>query len=522
MMMRRGATGSYDAVIIGGGIDGLIAAAYLARSKARVLLLEASDRFGGRAETIEFAEGFRAPLMSHVAYALDTRVVRELRLADHGLDFAQSNMKLVALRPGGKHIVLPGPGLRGSAALAAEPGADGSDYATFRQKALRFACLLRPLWDGTLADLRIENRDDAVATIVRRLQLGPRKSDGLEILLRLSAAAFLDRWLESDALKAALSLDVFPSGLSPHEAGSALVLIWRYAQESCGRQGAVSQIRGGPGALARALEAAARQAGAELRASARVSSIIVDRRRATGVVLAGGETIPAAAVLSCLNSRETLIDLVEPVSIGFGTAASVRPPEKLATVQIMLALTGPPPLAGLEPEDLNARLVIALRPEIASEAKSAALNGGFSSELVAEVTIPTAADPALAPPGCHVVSLLIPYMPATVAGGWDVPRTVLHRQVLALLEGFAPGMRNRLLAHRVVTPGDEILNGSMPASASSMTRLLASYEARIRTPIAGLYFCGSSAEPVSAICGRAGRLAANLAVMGDHRTCALL
>jgi phytoene dehydrogenase-like protein len=368
----------------------------------------------------------------------------------------------------------------------------------------------------------MENRDDAVATIVRRLQLGPRKSDGLEILLRLSAAAFLDRWLENDALKAALAFDVFPSGLSPQEAGSALVMMWRYAQESCGRQGAVSQIRGGPGALARALEAAARQAGAELRASARVSSIIVERRRTTGVVLSGGETIPAAAVLSCLNSRETLIDLVEPVSIGFGTAASVRAPAKVATAQIVLALSGPPPLVGLKPEDLDARLVIVPRPEIPSEAKSAALNGGLASEVAVEMTIPTAADPALAPPGCHVLSVLVPYMPAAVAGGWEVPSMVLQKQVLAMLEDFAPGLRNRVLAHRVVTPGDEILNGSMPASTSSITRLLASYEARIRTPIAGLYFCGSSAEPVSAVCGRAGRLAANLAVMGDHRICALL
>jgi phytoene dehydrogenase-like protein len=522
MMMRHGGTSSYDAVIIGGGIGGLIAAAYLARSKARVLLLEASDRFGGRAETIEFAEGFHAPLMAHVAYALDGRVVRELRLADHGLDFAQPNMKLAALQPRGKHIVLPGTGLRGCAALAAEAEADSSDYATFREKAMRFARLLRPLWDGRLADLRVENRDDALATIIRRLQLGPRKSEALEILLRLSAAAFLDRWLESDALKAALSFDVFPSGLSPQEAGSALVLMWRYAQESCGRQGAVCQIRGGPAALARALEAAARHAGAELRASARVSSIIVERHRATGVVLAGGETIPAAAVLSCLNSRATLIELVEPGSIGFGTALSVRAPEKIATVQIMLALNAPPPLAGLAPEDLGARLVIAPRPEIASEAKGAALNGSFSSELAVEVTIPTIADPALAPPGCHVLSVLVPYMPAAVAGGWEVPRMVLHRQVIAMLEGFAPGLRNRLLAYRVVVPGDEILNGSTPDSASSASRLLASYEARIRTPIAGLYLCGRSAEPVSAISGRAGRLAANLAVMGDHRVCALL
>jgi phytoene dehydrogenase-like protein len=517
MMMRRGGGDSYDAVIVGGGIGGLIAAAYLARGKARVLLLEAGDRFGGRAETLEFADGFHAPLMSHVAYALDGRAMRELRLAEHGLEFAQTNMQFAALGPGGKHFVLPGPGLRGSATLAAEAG----DYATFRQKAMGFARLLRPLWDGRLADPGIENRDDALAAIVRGLQLGLRKSEGFEILLRLSAAAFLDGWLESDMLKAALSFDVFPSGLSPHEAGSALVLMWRFAQESCGRQGAVSQIRGGPGALARALEAAARQAGAELRPSSHVSAIIVEGRRAKGVTLTGGETIPAAMVLSSLDSQDTFA-LVEPVSIGFATGTRGRAPRRTASAQVLFALKGAPPFAGLTSEHFGARLVIAGRPEIASEARGTALNGGVSSELAMEVTIPTAADPALAPAGCHVLSALVPYMPAAVAGGWEVPRMMLHRQVLATLEEFAPGLRNRLLACRVIAPGDEDARGSACDSASCTGRLLASYEARIRTPIAGLYMCGRSAEPVSAISGRAGRLAANLAAMGDHRMGALL
>jgi phytoene dehydrogenase-like protein len=517
-MIARGGSETYDAVIVGGGVGGLTAAAYLARGKARVLLLEESERFGGHAQTVEFVDGFRAPLGAHVAYALDGRAVRELRLADHGLGFAQQNMPLVALRPGGKHIVLPGAGLRGGAAStnSAEPG--GSTYAAFRDQSMRLARRLRPLWDGTLSDLRMQNGDDAFAAIVRRLQLSPHDSERFETLRYLSASAFLDFQLENDVLKEALSFDVFPSGLSPEEPGSALVLMWRYAQESCGRQAAVCQIRGGPGALAAALEAAARREGAELRSASRVETIIVEKRRAIGVILAGGGMIHAKAVLSSLDSRKTLLDLMEPCSIGFGTATSVPEPAKIATAQIMMALKGPPPFAGLEQDNFGARLVIAARPDIALEAKGAALNDALSKEWAIEVTIPTVADPALAPAGCHVLSALLPYMPASVAGGWEVPRMVLHKQIVATLEVFAPGLKNRLLACRVVTPGDENQNlGGMPGICSRPSSLLVSYEARIRTPVAGLYLCGGAAEPVNAVSGRAGRLAAQLVLMGDHR-----
>jgi phytoene dehydrogenase-like protein len=351
------------------------------------------------------------------------------------------------------------------------------------------------------------------------LQLPDREAELLDDLSRLSAAAYLDRWFENDVLKAALAFDVFPSGLSPHEQGSALVLIWRYAQASCGRQAAVSQLRGGPGALGSALETAAREAGAELRGSAPVSSIIVKKRRAIGVTLAGGEIIAASAVLSDLDSRETLLGLVPAEAIGFGTAASVPAPSKVAAAQIMLALSGPPPFAGLDRCDLNARLVIAERPEIAAEAKGAALAGLLPDELVIEAMIPTASDPSVAPAGSHVLSVVIPYMPAFIAGGWEAKREALRKRALAALESFAPGLKERILAHAVVTPDDmrERFGMAVAVSSSPVFRLLATYEARIRTSIAGLYLCGPSAEPLSELSGRAGRLAAALALSEWHK-----
>ena len=511
MDLRRSGSDSYDAIIVGGGIGGLVAAAYLARARAHVLLLEASGRFGGRTEMAEFAGGFRAPVSAQALYALDERALRELRLASGGLQFAQTGMDMIALRPGGEHFVLPQRGFRARASLAARGGPDGRAYAGFHKETRTFARKLRPLWDGSVRGVSGRDEDGMLAVLARRLRLCDRDAERLEDFSRLSAAAYLDRWFENDALKAALSFDAFPSGLSPQEAGSALVLIWRYAQESRARPSAASRLRGGPGAFAAALETPAKDAGAELRTAARVGSIIVEKRRAIGVTLASGEIIAGRAVLSCLDERQTLLGLVPPESLGFGTAAHLPAYQKIATAQVMLALNGLPPFAGLERSGLASRLLIAERPEAASESKSAALMDHLPKALAMEVTIPTVADSSLAPPGGHVLCALLPYLPVSVAGGWEAGREILKMRVLRALEAFAPGLRERLVDAHVVTPEDmaERSGGGVAAAlATPWSRLLASYDARISTPIAGLYLCGSAAEPVNVISGRAGRLAA--------------
>ena len=514
--MRHGGSEKYNAVIVGGNIGGLIAAAYLARAKARVAVFEAGENFGADARTLEFAPGYRAPLYSQTAFALDGRAVRELRLAAHGFEFAQLNMKLVALGPAGQHLILPCESFRGRAALAAETGPEGFAYAAFHDEAMRLARLMRPLWDGTLADPPGPSAADMLLTALRRLHLEDRDEERIVELSRLSAAAFLDQWFDNGPLKAALAFDVFPSGLSPQEPGSALVLIWRYAQENGGPQGAVCQIRGGPGALAAALVAAAREAGAELLPSKRVGSIIVEKGRVTGVTLDDGEMVAADTVLSSIGGRETLLDLVPAGTGRLGMRTRVADPNRIASAQILFALSAPPPFAGLEAHDLSARLAIMQRGEIGDEAKGVALSGRLPGEIAMEVTVPTIADPGLAAVGSHVLSAIVPYLPACPEDGWFGAHELLRRRVLATLESFAPGFRDRIVACRVLTPGNEAAGPQerMSLFSSPAARLVASYEARIRTPIAGLYLCGRAAEPLDAMSGRAGRIAAGLVFMG--------
>ncbi len=506
MSLRSVAANKYDAVIIGGSIGGLVAASYLARSEARVLLLERSDRFGGRAETVDLGQGFRAPVLADNGSAFDLRVLRDLHLSRYGLRHDKADMKLVALRPGGMPILLS------SRALfhARADGQGGSAYPAFRREALGWARLLRRVWDGTL-DLPAAPAP-SLATIARRLRLSDSQWERFEDLSHVSAAGFLNRWFEEDSLKAALSLEVSASGLSPEEAGSALVLIWRYGQASAPRRAAATRVHGGPGAFAAALEASALDAGAELRRNMSAKLIIVENKRAVGVLLASGEIIAARAVLSSLDVRHTLLDLMPPESVGFGAAANLPDYQRVATAQLIVALNGLPPFAGLDARDPQSRIVIAERSEIAAEAKGAAILARLPDELVMEVSIPSLSDPNLAPAGRHVMVVFLPYMPVTIEGGWEANRETLRRRTLATLERFAPGLKERVVTYWMMTPDDIAARyaGHAGELGSPLTRLLASYESRIRTPIAGLYLCGAAAEPVSNLSGRAARLATRL------------
>lgn len=503
----------YDAVIVGGGVGGLVAACYLARSGARVAVLEARPVLGGTAETAEIAEGFRAPFAAHVFYALDARSVRDLKLEEHGLQFAQRDMTRIALRPGGRHLSASNNACWSEGEDLPFSPVEGKAYARFQRELLAFARRLRPWWTPG-AQMPPGGHDSAsIAAVAHRLALSARDADILEGFSRLSAAAYLDRWLEDDALKAALSFDVAIDGMSPQEPGSALLLLWRQAQEIGGKQAAVCQVLGGPSGLVDALERAARAAGVEIRTHALAVSLTVENGRVAGAVLAGGETIRAGVVLSCLDARRTLLELTPPAAIGFGTAANLPPPRDVAPAKLLLALNAAPPFAGLQPGDLRARFVLAERPESAAEAKGAALDGCLPGELVMELTVPTAADPELAPAGCHVLSAVFPDMPVSLAGGWDGACETFRARAVAALEAYAPGLRDRIVAQRVLTPDDMALRyGGGSASVPPLTRLLMSYEARIRTDLPGLYLCGHAAEPAGAISGRAGRFAAQLAL----------
>jgi phytoene dehydrogenase-like protein len=500
---------NWDAVVIGGGAAGLAAAAYLARAGMRAVLLEARAMLGGSAETIAIAEGFCGPALDHVSFALDPRVVKELGLQRHGLAFAETDIRTMALRQAGEPILLPGAGLFRHGDIAAVSSADADAYIRFWRETRRLARRVKPLWTAEIEPLELDPPPLSFETAARRLKLSASEFETLDPLLRLSAASYLDRWFESDALKAALSFEAGLAGMSPGETGSALMLLWRLAQESCRLQGGASQFRGGPAVLAEALTRAAQHFGAELRTGAHVASILVEHKRAAGVVLASGEVLRARAVLCSLDRHHTLLNLVPPDGIGFGAAASVPNPSGISEAKLLFALNGLPPFAGLSRDHLRNRLIVAERPESAAEAMGAALTGMLLAELIMDVTVPTVADPSLSPSGGHVVSVMLRYMPARLQGGWEASRELLKKRGVATLEKYAPGFGDRVVASLVLTPEDLVrrYGGNSGGSARPLTRLLSGYAERIKTPLKGLFLCGRDAEPVDAVSCRAARLA---------------
>jgi phytoene dehydrogenase-like protein len=494
----------YDAIVIGGGVGGLIAACYLARGGARTILLEARPAFGGSAAS---GENMPASPPAYLLYALDPVAARDLHLERRGLSFAVAHMDTIALRTGREPLHLPGLGFFGRTGAGTLPASDTAAFAAFRRMAYASARRLRPLWSAPAADSD-KTESASAAAIAGRLRLSRRDTELLTQMTRLSAVSFLDRYIENDALKAALAFDAAANGYSPGEAGTALLLHWRYAQESAGLQGAVSQPRIGRGSLAETLAGAAAEIGVTMRANARVREILVEQDRAAGVLLEGGEVLRASAILSGLDARATLLGLLPPGALGFASALRVPAPREFGDAKIVYTLDGLPPFVGLDQSLLRNRLIAAERPEAADEAKAVAIQGDLPSEFVMEITVPTAADTDLFPPGAHMMDVRVPFVPL------NTDRAKLIKRVTAALERYAPGLNDRIVSVTAETPQDLALRfGGTPCGLQSPhTRLLQSYTARIATPVAGLFLCGGGAEPADAISGRAGRIAASFAL----------
>jgi phytoene dehydrogenase-like protein len=485
---------SYDAVVIGAGVSGLTAAAYLAKAGKRVVVVEARNKLGGLCETAALHEGFSAPAVAHALYAVDARVVKELKLAKYGLRFAARDMALAGLRQAGKHILIGRDVHATQRNLAVHSVADAAAWPRFRRELFALARTLRPLW-----------WEDAPAKA-----LSHTDAERLDRLQRLSAAAWLDSWFESDALKAVLAFDATADALSPFEPGSALLLLWRAAQEMCGLQGAVAVPTGGPGALSAALSEVVRALGVEIRTGAHAAKLLVDDGRVAGVTLAPGETLAAGLVLSSLSRRYTLCELAPAGVAGIETSAAlIRRVPRIGQAKVVLALSAPPAFSGIA-VPMQARFILADRLETYAAACSAAQAGRLPGELAIEFVVPSAADPALAPPGQHIVSALIRPVPALMDG--DTMKAQLAAKVVAALEAHSAGLARYVVAAQVLTPTDVADRYGMSDETGGAGRLLSNWNTRVMTPINGLFLCGAAAEPASAVSGRAGRIAAGFAL----------
>ena len=532
----------WDAVIIGAGHNALVTSAYLATAGMRTIVLERRDRVGGAADTVELAKGIRAPALAHTVGRLRPSVQKDLSLSRHGLSLVSPDVRAFAPSPDGSSVTLWADTKRTAAGL----GDDGAGYLQFDKRVRLLGRFLDDLGRSTPPDIKSPGLGDALSGLKLGRSFKGLGRDGSRTVLRVLPMAIADlvaESVESDALRGALAWRGVRFGaVGPWSAGTAAMLLMDGAGNDGGAPGETVFAKGGPGALADALAAAAQAAGVEIRTSAPVVHITSRDGRATGVVLEGGEEITARAVVSGADPKRTLIDLVDPVELGPSLgwrAGNIRTPGVVAKVNLALKKLPAFPAAGGNEELLRGRIVVAPGTDAIERAFDATKYGRWSDQPVLEATIPSIADPSLvegAKAGTHVMSVIAQYAPYDLAGaagdpasrgpaGWDGQREAFGDAVIAVLESVAPGIA-KLVSHRqVLTPVDLEqqygLSGGHPLHAEQgldqffVWRPMLGH-ARYRIALERLYLCGSGAHPGGGITGGPGQNAAR-EILSDLR-----
>jgi phytoene dehydrogenase-like protein len=516
-----------DIALVGGGHNALVAAALLARAGLGVRLFERRPVLGGACVTEELWPGFSVSRAAYVAGLLRPAVVRELGLARRGLRLLRRDPSSYTPLPDGRGLLLGADAEATRRSIGRFSSRDAERYPAYEGLLDRVSRVFEPLLDEPppdpgrprLRDLRVLGR-----VALRALRLGGDLPRGLSLLLGAARPA-LEEWFESEPLRATLATDaVIGAWAAPSTPGTGYVLFHHVMGETGGARGVWAYVAGGMGALSEAIADAAREAGAELRVEAPVARIAVASGRATGLVLEGGESVEARAVVSGADPRLTLLGLVGREALPDEAVSALGALDfRSPSLKINLALDRLPAFHGRAavrpaPEHRGTVHVGAASLDDLDAAFEAASRGGLPERPMAELTIPSALDPGLAPPGRHVASLFVQYVPFEPAGScWDAQRERFADRVLALVDEVAPGFSESVLHREVLAPPDlervfGLTGGNIFHGAMSLDRLLFMRPIPgwrpYRTPIEGLYLCGAGTHPGGGVMGACGRNAA--------------
>jgi len=507
----------YDCIVIGGGHNGLVCAATLARGGRSVLVLEAATQVGGAALTREFAPGFRVSAGAHLLHLMPEGLLRELRLESHGLEWAAQGMATTALLSGGASMAL-------SCEAAGQRlcPADAEAYPKYLARMQRFAAALVPMFSRVPPRLGTTAWADRLALLrlgwqIRRL--GRRDMRELLRIGGMNVHDLLEENFESGSLKGALGFDaVLGANFGPRSPGTVLTLLYRLAAESAAGSSGLSQPKGGMGAVCNALAKAASAAGATIRTLAPVAHIRVDGDRACGVVLESGESIGARSVISSVDPKTTFLRLLgaRHLDTGFVRRVDHLRCRGLAA-KLHLALNRVPPFSGVSAAGLGGRMLIAPSLQHIEKAYNHAKYGEFSAAPVMEITVPTINDPTLAPAEQHVLSAIVQYAPYALKEGWQNGRQRFLEAALESLEHLAPGLRGCVIGTELLTPidierefrisGGHWHHGDLAFDQFLMVRPVPG-AAQYHTPVDGLFLCGAGSHPGGGVMGIAGRNAA--------------
>jgi len=532
-MPSPGSASRYDAIIIGGGHNGLTCAAYLAKAGRRVKVLEKRHVLGGAAVTEEVFAGFRFSVCSYVVSLLRPQIIRDLELPRHGLEilplessFAPATAAMASET--GDPGLVRGPDADDTRReIARLSRRDAEIYPQFGKAMGRMARFVKPMIDvaaprptslspfelGRLKGLgdRIRGMDDGELTRLVKM-------------MTMSAADFLDEWFESDTLKAPMAVSgIIGTFLGVRSPGTAYVLLHHYMGEIDGAFRAWGFARGGTGGISLAIARAAEAHGADLETSAGVVKVLVERGEAVGVVLEDGRELRAKVVVSGVDPHRTFLGLVGPDHLPDELVADVRRYRmRGSSGKVNLALDAMPTFACRPGDGLHVRGDVAIAPSIAylEDAFDEAKDGRWSRRPYINVVFPSLTDPSVAPPGKHIMSCFVQYAPYALAGGahtWPAQREAFGDDVVDTLEAYMPGLKQLILHRQVLTPWDleqefgltegNIFHGELSLEQLFFLRPVAG-ASRYATPLPRLWLCGSGAHPGGGIMGAPGQLAA--------------
>ncbi len=521
----------YDAIVIGGGHNGLVHAAYLARAGRKVLVLERRHVLGGAAVTEEVFPGFKFSVCSYVVSLLRPEIIRELDLPRHGLEILPLDGTFTPM-PSGDYLWRMNDHARTRREIARHSRTDAEAYDEYALAMVEMARFVKPILEMTPPDpWSLHPRE-----LARMLFLG-RRFRGLSAgdrynqvqLMTMSAVDFLDQWFETDVLKATMSASgIIGTFLGVRSPGTAYVLLHHYMGEIDGAFRSWGLARGGTGSISNAIAAAAREAGVEIRTEAPIAKILVREGRTRGVVLANGDEIEADIVSSSVDPRITFMRMLgeEHLPPEFVEGVS-RYKFRGSSGKVNMALDGLPNFTCLPGEGHHLRGAISISPGIdyMERAYDDAKYGRFSRHPYIDIVIPTLTDPSIAPPGKHVMSCFVQYAPYHLAeSNWDAEREAFGDTVVNTIAEYAPNFKDLILHRQVVTPLDlerdwglsegNIFQGELSLEQLFFLRPVPGW-ANYRTPVKGLYMCGSATHPGGGIMGAPGRNAAH-AVLQDR------